>query len=188
MPLSIESIVRAGLDVLDSEGLESVTTRRLAKELGVQGPALYKHVRNKHELLGEMVAAMLSEGLADMEPQSEWRDWLRQFGQLFRAAMLRYRDGARMLAASSPSERTRMEIVPGIYTPLLQAGFTAGEAVQAEGLVASFVLGWVIHEQNERMKSLIAEASGVGTDQAFAEDLETVLEGLAARRMRRAAA
>jgi AcrR family transcriptional regulator len=53
--------VSAALALVDSEGLEAVSTRRLAAELGVTGPSLYNHVGTKEELLDDVVDTVLAE-------------------------------------------------------------------------------------------------------------------------------
>jgi AcrR family transcriptional regulator len=58
--LSRDRIVSTALALADSEGLEAVSTRRLAAELGVAGPSLYNHVGTKEELLDDMVDAVLA--------------------------------------------------------------------------------------------------------------------------------
>jgi TetR/AcrR family transcriptional regulator, tetracycline repressor protein len=57
--LTREAVTRAALRLLDEVGLEGLTTRRLAAELGVQSPALYWHFRTKQDLLGEMAEAVI---------------------------------------------------------------------------------------------------------------------------------
>jgi len=49
--LTRERIITAAATIIDAEGLEAVSTRRLAAELGVQGPSLYHHFGNKEEIL-----------------------------------------------------------------------------------------------------------------------------------------
>ena len=58
--LSRDRIVSTALALADSAGLEAVSTRRLAAELGVAGPSLYNHVGTKEELLDDMVDAVLA--------------------------------------------------------------------------------------------------------------------------------
>ena len=54
-----ETVVGEALDLLDEVGLDAVSTRRLAKRLGVEQPSLYYHFRNKKELLGAMAEAAM---------------------------------------------------------------------------------------------------------------------------------
>ena len=63
MGLDRKTIVVAALRLLDEQGLEGVTTRRLAEVLGVAGPSLYWHVKNKDALFDHMSDAMFGEVL-----------------------------------------------------------------------------------------------------------------------------
>ena len=57
-----EAVVRAGLEILDEEGLDGITLRKIASRLGVQAPALYWHFRDKSDIIDDMAQAILKEG------------------------------------------------------------------------------------------------------------------------------
>lgn len=57
-PLDVARIVDAGIAVADADGVEALTMRRIADELGYKVMALYRHVANKEELLGHMADAV----------------------------------------------------------------------------------------------------------------------------------
>ena len=59
--LDRERVVRAALALLDEVGLDGLTLRRLAQDLGVKAPALYWHVASKADLLHEMAVTMLRD-------------------------------------------------------------------------------------------------------------------------------
>ncbi len=61
LPLSRDRVLAAAVALADEVGIEALSMRRLAQELGVVPMALYKHVANKEELLGGMVDALVSE-------------------------------------------------------------------------------------------------------------------------------
>ena len=69
-------VVRAALELLNEAGLDGLTTRRLAEVLGVQGPALYWHFKNKQELIDEMSRALISESFGPQKPGQAWDEWL----------------------------------------------------------------------------------------------------------------
>ena len=60
-PLSRERILGAAVALADQDGVESLSMRRLAQELGVVPMALYKHVANKDELLDGMIDVVVGE-------------------------------------------------------------------------------------------------------------------------------
>src|SRR6266571_1880467 len=61
--LDLDLLVQAAIAVLDQEGLDGLTTRRLAARLGVQSPALYWYVRDKDELLDLVAEAICAPAL-----------------------------------------------------------------------------------------------------------------------------
>ncbi len=176
MKLTLNRIVDAALVIQNAEGLDAVTTRRLAVSLRVTSPALYRHVGSKEELLGHMIAAILTEAMEAMSPCGCWKEWLDQYANTYRAALLRYRDSARMMLIAVPSERTRLELVPAIYEPLMAWGLSETDSVLAEGAMASFVLGWVGYEQNPRLKPILAGMFDL--DGQFERGVRLIITGL----------
>ena len=69
-PLSRERVLRAAVALADEGGFESLTMRKLAKELGVEAMSLYNHVANKDDLLDGMIDIVFSE----IEPRR--RRWI----------------------------------------------------------------------------------------------------------------
>ena len=59
--LTRQRVVAAAVELADRDGIESISMRRLAQELGVEAMSLYTHVRNKDDLLDGMVDAVVSE-------------------------------------------------------------------------------------------------------------------------------
>ncbi|MGW2223750.1 TetR family transcriptional regulator, partial [Nonomuraea sp. NPDC001684] len=105
MALEKGTIVAAALRLLQETGLDGLTLRRLAGELGVQAPALYWHFTNKQELLDAMAEAMTAAHMtrpALTEPAA-WREWMRDHAHRDRAMLNSYRDGARLVAGTRPS-------------------------------------------------------------------------------------
>ncbi len=61
VPLSKERVLRAAVALADEGGIESLTMRKLAQELGVEAMSLYYHVANKNDILDGMVDVVFSE-------------------------------------------------------------------------------------------------------------------------------
>ena len=60
-PLSRDRVLRAAIELADERGIESLTMRTLAQELGVEAMSLYNHVANKEEILDGMVDTVMDE-------------------------------------------------------------------------------------------------------------------------------
>lgn len=71
--LSVERIVRAGVELADAEGLAAISIRRIAGSLGVGAMTLYRYVPGKAELVDLMVDAAYGELLPEEEPEGDWR-------------------------------------------------------------------------------------------------------------------
>jgi AcrR family transcriptional regulator len=174
-------VVDRAIAVLDEYGLESLTMRRLATELGVQPSALYHHVPNKQTLLAAVADEILARGRRDRREQQWDRRIVELCGEL-RDAMLAYRDGA--------------EVVVTAHTFGLGAGEPAGqirEALQDGGLPDDLVtvatrtlLHLVFGHTAEEQTALQAASAGAidrepGSAGDFERSLELVLDGLRAR-------
>src|SRR5580658_2552204 len=75
--LSKAAVVERGLAIADAEGMEAVTIRRLAADLGVTPMALYWHFRNKEELLAGLADRLWAEIDINVDPAADWLDQLR---------------------------------------------------------------------------------------------------------------
>src|SRR3954467_5496937 len=73
--LGVEAIVAAGVAVADAEGIAALSMRRVAAELGAAPMSLYRHVRDKDELLLAMMDAAIAE-VSLPAPPADWRDGL----------------------------------------------------------------------------------------------------------------
>ena len=103
MRLQKDHIINTALNLHDHDGLEGMTLRRLAKELGVQAPAIYWHIANKETLLDEMANVILNQrfdAIDFTDDQRDWADWLKTMANELRTAMLAHREGARVVAGA----------------------------------------------------------------------------------------
>jgi TetR/AcrR family transcriptional regulator, tetracycline repressor protein len=144
MRLNRELVIQSALKLVGEVGVEEFTTRRLGKELGVEGPALYRHFKSKGELLDHMAAAILLPVLTPPEAGEEWDDWLLALGRRSLKAITHYRNGAKIVAASLPIEPLNL-----LSKPLREAGFSPQSAVYASKLFARFMVGWTLQEDSE---------------------------------------
>lgn len=155
MALSRQLIVQEALALLNEDGLDGVTLRRLAARLGVQAPTLYWHIRNKAELVNELGEAILSTGLADLPDATgiPWRGWLLEAGARFRDTLLAHRDGARVVAAAqlSPAMAAFSERA---MTVLVEQGEPLRRARLLVLLIERFTLGLVLEEQSNSPEQL----------------------------------
>lgn len=120
VPLSRDRVLRAALDYVDAHGLESLSMRKLAAELGVQGMSLYAHVNGKDALLDGLVEAMTSElQLPSPAAESDWRAALREFAASLRDMIHRHPSAASLLSSRHVQPARRLEVLDA-YLQLLE--------------------------------------------------------------------
>src|SRR5215468_7517943 len=78
--LSRAVVVARALEIGTAEGLEAVSLRRVAQELGVTPMALYRHVRDKQDLVNAMTEAVLEDLdiMAGIRPSMRWTEQMRR--------------------------------------------------------------------------------------------------------------
>lgn len=183
--LTRAAVVTEALDLLDEVGLDQVSTRALARRLGIKQPSLYSHFRNKDELLGAMAeAAMAPHAHFPLpEPSDNWREWFLGNTQSFRRTLLLRRDGARLHAGSRPAgaglERTRAKV-----DFLVDAGLPRRAAEMAMLAASRFTVGSVLEQQADQQDSPTdarpaVESAEIDHDEAFHAGLDFIIEGLA---------
>ncbi|HDX9012061.1 TPA: tetracycline resistance transcriptional repressor TetR(E), partial [Aeromonas dhakensis] len=103
--LSLDDVISMALTLLDSEGLEGLTTRKLAQSLKIEQPTLYWHVRNKQTLMNMLSEAILAKHHTRSAPlpTESWQQFLQENALSFRKALLVHRDGARLHIGTSPT-------------------------------------------------------------------------------------
>ncbi len=94
-PLSREAIVEAAIRVLDRDGLDGVSMRRVAAELGTGAGSLYWHVGNKDELLGLVFDRVVDEVELPAPDPERWQDQYKEVAREARRVLRAHRDIAR---------------------------------------------------------------------------------------------
>jgi TetR/AcrR family tetracycline transcriptional repressor len=166
LALERDVITATALNLLDTEGLERLTMRRLADALGVQAPSIYWHFPGKPALLDEMADALLRNVGPDIDPVAPPPVILRQVAGELRAALLARRDGARLFAGTFVARANVLRVVETTMLALARAGFSGTSATTTVFTMFYFVLGFVIEEQARaelpegRVQELLQQAAG----------------------------
>ena len=203
------TVVRAALRLLDRAGIDGLTVRELARELGVRAPALYWHFKNKEELLDEMSTTVFRDAVSDAgwpRKEANWAEWTEQFGKRLRETLLGYRDGARVFSGRYLTDSVFYGVMETALGNLTDAGFSLRDAAQGLNTVYCYAIGFAIEEQavfprpgkrrkryelRERAKRVnrknfpLASAAGEHTfadfDQHFEQGLRFIIKGLSGK-------
>ncbi|MFF0741161.1 TetR/AcrR family transcriptional regulator C-terminal domain-containing protein [Streptomyces sp. NPDC004111] len=144
-------LAETALRLLNEVGLEGLTLRAIADELGVKAPALYWHFKNKQALLDEMATEMMRRMTAEFLGHTDglsWHDALSGAMRGMRGHLLRYRDGAKVYSGTHFTDLTYAAPMEAHLRALVDDGFTPEGASRAWFTAYGYTIGYVIEEQS----------------------------------------
>jgi AcrR family transcriptional regulator len=121
--LNRDRVLAAAVALADEIGIEALSMRRLAQELGVVPMALYKHVANKEELLSGMVDVLVAE-IDPPVPDAGWKDAVRQRVLSARRALLRHPWARHVLESRTHQTPAVLEYTDSFIGMFLADGFS----------------------------------------------------------------
>jgi AcrR family transcriptional regulator len=191
--LTRERIVEAAAALVDAEGLEAVSVRRLAAELGVRGPSLYNHFATKNEILDAVADAVVSQIDVSFFGTHDWRDALRLWAQSYHAALSAHPNIVPLLAHGPGRRPAALAMADAVYGGLIGAGWPEARATHIGALMrylvtgsalGSFALGFAGDPELYRLyphlhhAHLLAEHQHSVDEGAFTLGLDMLIAGL----------
>src|SRR3981081_2877111 len=142
-PLSRLRIAQAALAVVDRDGLDELSMRRLGAELGVEGMAIYRHFPNKAAVLAGVVEVLLAELVIPPPSDVPWQVVFREVSRAYRALLLRHPHAVPLLAALPLTDPAPARAAGAVMALLRGAGFDAQTAFNTLATITSYVIGVV---------------------------------------------
>ena len=139
--LNADRIVDACIALADREGLDAVTLRRLGSELGADPTALYRHFRDKAELLTAVADRLLGDVLAACSVTGEWRRDLRELVLAARRMYLAHPALAHVVATSPAPLPNNQRLAEIVFGSLRAAGIGDEVAARAEEVIDNYAAG-----------------------------------------------
>ena len=163
------AVLEAALALIDREGSDALTMRRLGRELGIEAMSLYNHVRDKEDLLDGVVGLLASEVET---PGPEVGDWAERIAELVR----RYRRLAHAHPQAFPLIALRPLKTPEALRPIewafgvaSEAGISPDATLLMFRVLASYANGYVLNELQDAF-SLERGAEALSPDPLLAEE------------------
>lgn len=122
-PLNRDRVLRAGVALADTAGIEALSMRNLAQELGVVPMALYKHVANKEELLDGMVDVIVGEIDLTMNG-ADWKDAIRRRILAARQVLLRHRWASHVIESRTNASPIILDYMNSLIGMFRAGGFS----------------------------------------------------------------
>jgi AcrR family transcriptional regulator len=171
-PLTREEILDRALAIVDAEGLDALSMRRLAGEFNVEAMALYYYFPNKQAILDGLVNAAVTAA-ADGRPlpvSDDWRVTMRAGILMVREALLAHPNVVPLVTTGASDSPSAAVWVEGPLTILHGAGLRDGALVAAYHQLVAYVFGWALlsaerdsiwHGGTPASRALSAEAAPV---------------------------
>ena len=199
--LTRERVLAEALRLVDSEGLDALSMRRLGDRLGVEAMTLYYHVGSKEALLDGLVEALLADVRSDVH---DWRAAAAEIARAFRASAIRHPEIMRLFATRRLRAPAWARATESMLAAFVRGEFSRKEAVHAYRLLSAYMTGYVLGElrlvgaptlraylrqldaaEFPFLHDLAPELRGIERDTEYELGLELLLDGLEARLPRR---
>ena len=142
-PVTRDRAVQVAVALADADGIESLSMRKLARELGVEAMSLYYHVKSKDDILDGMIENVISEMVLPAA-DADWKAAMRERAESARSVLGRHPWAISMIDARTT--QTTMKHLDAVIGCLRHAGFSVAMAAHAMSLVDSYVHGFALQE------------------------------------------
>ncbi|MGK8469198.1 TetR/AcrR family transcriptional regulator [Nocardia cyriacigeorgica] len=198
--LTTDDLTGAALAVIDRDGLDALTMRAVAKELGMATMALYRYVADRAALEVLVVQRIFAAIDLTLPPGLDWRDRIRSLLDRTRQASAEHPAAVPLILRHRQSARGSLNLIEAMLSALTDAGLTGADRVIAQRTLIAYLLGFL---QNEHYAALsgkgtavmaalspqefpllaqtAGEAQAVPPETEFNAGLNVILDGLADR-------
>jgi TetR/AcrR family transcriptional regulator, tetracycline repressor protein len=144
-PLSRDRILDAAVALVDEQGIEGLSMRKLGTALGVEAMSLYNYVPNKAALLDGVLERVVS-GIKIPEGGSTWDERLRQMTHSYRSIALSHPRVVPLFAMRPFNSLPALDVVEAVFDLLAEAGFPPAEALNVLRAMSAYAVGFTISE------------------------------------------
>jgi AcrR family transcriptional regulator len=145
-PISRDAIVATAIRLLDSEGFDALSMRRIADELGTGAASLYWHVGSKDGLLDLVFDQIIGEGAIPDPIPGKWREQIKEVAREQRALSLRHPYVVRLSIGRIPMGPNALRYSERVLAILRAGGLPPSLAVRGSHLLISTINGFTLDE------------------------------------------
>jgi AcrR family transcriptional regulator len=145
-PITQEMIVETALSILDAEGLDGLSMRRIAEELDTGAASLYWHVGSKDGLLDLLFDHVIGEQEVPSPDPDRWQEQLKEVARTQRATILRHRDIVAVSLGRIPMGPHALRYSEKVLAILRAGGVPDWLAVAGQHLLIAVVNGFTLDE------------------------------------------
>jgi AcrR family transcriptional regulator len=160
-PITVERITEAALQVVATEGYDSLTIRSVANVLGTGPSSLYAHIVNKADIDDLLIGRLCSQIVLPEPDPATWREQIRDVAAQIRDQYLRYPGVSRAALAMVPTNLETLRVSEGIFAILLAGGVAPQTAAWAIDALSLYVAGYALEASLVRQRREDPEAAWV---------------------------
>jgi len=143
--LNRDRVLRAAIALADTDGIASLTMRKLGVDLGIEAMSLYNHVSNKDDLLDGMIDGVFAE--IDLPTgDTDWRTAMRQRAISAREVLSRHRWAIGLMESRTTPGPATLRHHDTVIGTLRAAGFSIAMAAHAYSALDSYIYGFALQE------------------------------------------
>jgi AcrR family transcriptional regulator len=171
-PLSRAQIVAAAITLIDAEGLDGFSMRRLGQELGAGATSLYWHVKDKDQLIDLVLDQIVVEVQLDDDPALPWRMRAAHLAREFRAVLKRHRHLAPLFGARMSFGPNTLRGMEHLLSVLRAGGFEEDRLTLAFASILTYAMGSAVMDTRE--------LTGPGSEGKSVEELQSLYTAMLA--------
>jgi AcrR family transcriptional regulator len=180
-PLTRDRIIAAAVEIVDANGVDALSMRKLGAALGVEAMSLYNHVVNKDDVLDRILDQVLAE-IERPSPSLPWDEQVRSLAHGFRRAGHRHPGVFPLFGSRSIASLEGFRPLEQSYAALRGAGLSPEDALDGFTALAAFAFGYVLTELGGLVDGALAHTWDLtGVDAAERPHLLEMGQSLAQR-------
>lgn len=177
-PLSRDVILHAALEMIDANGIDSLSMRQLGQALGVEAMSIYHYFKNRDDLLDGVVEAVMQEIIDTVDKNHRrnqgWKTAARKFITAYRIVGNRHPNGFRLVAQRTLRTAAAKRVGQALTDAFAASGLNSEQVVIAYRAMTCFVAGFVLFETSG-MKPAYTTGN---FDLEFEKSLDILLAGI----------
>jgi len=152
-PLSRPRILRAALAIADTAGLEGLTVRRLAQELGVTAMAIYRHYESKDAIERSLVDLVVGDYDVTSHDDADWREWICTTYALMRRGLCEHPAIIPLLSKATYAGSDAMAVLERVLQTLRDAGLSPRAAAHLFHALMAYTIGSITLRSLESLRA-----------------------------------
>jgi TetR/AcrR family transcriptional regulator, tetracycline repressor protein len=185
--ISREDIVRAAIEIVRAGGYQEMTIRGLAAELGVAPMSLYRHIRDKDDLLDEVVDRLLAPAWGPSAAEDDWQAWLIEAAAKLRHFLVTQPAALHVYLSHPVASPAAIERMNAMLDVLRRTGADEATAQRAYGALHTYTIGFAALEASragrapdseEDANRLAQQLAAYTTTEQFMAGLRYLLAGI----------